>query len=100
MPSESGVTTGPDPSSMRLVDYAVAALSCEVTPHRPKQNGTKMPQAEPVIDRDGNPVLKPNTDEQAWGWIHRQTIRPAESEVRRQFGKPGVTGFGIITGVV
>src|SRR5215210_2820291 len=86
---------------MSLVDYGVAALGYEVTPHPPKQDGTKRPQPEPIFDRAGDPVLKPDgSGEQAWGWVHRQTIRPTEAEVRRSFSRPRVTGFGIMCGGV
>jgi putative DNA primase/helicase len=100
MPYEIGVITGPDPASMSLVDYALAALAAGVTPHPAKQDGTKMPKPVPVIDRDGRPVYKPGTQEQAWGWKHKQTIRPSEDEVRKLFSRPGTTGLGIFTGPV
>src|SRR5215211_4064657 len=90
--------SGPDPG-LSLRDYALAALAFDIAPLPAKDDGTKMPMSELMVDGRGQLVLDQH-GKQRWGWQHRQAVRAKPSDIERWYGSGRRTGFGIVCGAV
>jgi len=82
-----------------LHEYAITALDADLAVVRVKEDGTKYPMSEPLVDDDGQPILK-DDGTQAWGWGHRIHQRATHQEIESWFGNGRRIGFGLICGKV
>jgi hypothetical protein len=81
-----------------LLERALAARQAGLCVVVPRQDGSKAPVAEPLVDDQGEPIVGPD-GRQRWGWERWQREMSSEDEIRRWYGA-GHTGIGYVCGTV